>query len=281
MFKPLYSMFFSLIILAGCGRIDQTATDNSTINVTPPAAVNCPSSTYLKTNGYGDCYDTDVLFPGRTGDLVVDSTKVWSVYMRSNTSDTDVFYDIYLRGYDFYGNAPGNVLKQEQTDGYTATEFWGIDDEGTKITTSEENDYTYTGEQFSDGCFKVTNGGKTLKLCHESLENLDANESNTTGLYFGSNAKFGNRTNYNFVVEGTWTIGGYGANNAATRTVVFASGGTTDTPGAWGVSADGKVIEFDGTRYQVYQYLSNSGCIAVLELSGGLSTGTQWKLCKQ
>jgi len=293
MIKISFVFVATLILAAGCGKINETTTttDNNTINYTPPAALNCPNTIYLKTNGYGDCYDTNVLFPGATGAYVTESGKVWSIYMRSNTNDTNIFYDIYLRGYKFYGVEPGNVFKQEQTDGYAVTEFWGINDAGTIITTSGEGEYTYANEKWSDGCFKVTNNGKTLKMCHESLENIDANVSSLPDLYFGSNVKFGNRIGYddvyNKVVVGTWSFAGYGANTTPEVFILFNEDGNSfESPsgnpmGDWGVSADGKIIGFNGARYLAYQYLNSSSCIVALELSGGLSTGKQWKLCKQ
>ena len=285
MIKSALFMVLLLIIAAGCGKIEQTS-DSTTSTNNPPNALNCQNDT--PTNNYG-CYDTNVRFPGSTGDLLVEDGKVWSVYKQSNTNRTKVFYDVYLRGYDFsvYTDYVNNYIaaadKQEQTDGYNIAESWGINDAGTEITLSEDGAYTYGNQNFSDGCFEVSNNGETLKLCRESLENRDANESNTTGLYFGPTVRFGNRTNYDFVVtEGTgeWSISDFYGSNVTK--VKLADNGTTDSGGEWGVSADGKIMEIKGVRYLVFQYLDvpETNCIFTYELSGGTSTSDKWKLCK-
>jgi len=273
MVKTVISVLAFFALLAGCGRIDETQ-DNNTVVENLTDAYNCLSDT--PTNSYG-CYDSDVRFPGATGDKLTDG--VWSVYEQSNTNRTDgiTFYDRYQRGFIFSGD--GSAYKQERTDGYSTYRTWGVNDAGTAVSVSDEGKFTYAAS-FSgqDGCFQISNDGATLKLCHESFVN--SSQENSTG-YYGSTVRFGNLTNYNFTAVGTWTVEGYGENDAVQASVTLDANGTTSNGGEWGVSADGKVMGIDGTRYLVYQYLERGDCIAVFELSGGFITPTQWKLCRQ
>lgn len=264
-----------VLLLAGCGKIDDNIQDqdNNTIVENKPSAYNCLSDT--PTNSYG-CYDTDVLFNGEK------VTKgVWSVYTQSNTNriDGQDFYDRYQYGFDFSGD--GSAYKQEQTNGYIFYKIWGVNDTGKEITVSEDGAYAYQETFSGQNCFKVTNNGDTLKLCHESF--VDQSFENAAG-YYGPDVRFGNLKNYNFAADGNWTISGYGDNNsAAAVAVTLDANGSTSNGGEWGVSADGKVMEIDGVRYLVYQYLEPQAhqCIAVFELYGNTISSMQWKLCKQ
>lgn len=261
-------------VVIGCGPVEQTS-DNSTVVEQTNPAYNCRNDT--PTNAYG-CYSSSVVFHNET---IVEG--LWSVYTQSNTNRTDnqVFYDRYLYGFDFA--ADGSAGKQQQTDGYTNYRQWGVDDGGTAITASDDGTYTYQATFTSDQkCFEVSNNGDTLKFCHESYENSGASLS-ATGLYYGSSVRFGNRTDYNFLVPGTWTISGYGDNSASAETVRLDDNGTVESGGEWGVSGDGKLMEIDGVRYLVYQYLEpkSAQCIAVFELAGGVSTSVKWTLCKE
>ena len=263
-------------MLAGCGRIEEDTTgDNVTYEEQTNPAYNCYSNTPI--NGYGDCYDSGVLFHGETVD-----EGAWSVYTQSdeNRDDGTVFYDRYQYGFQFYGD--GSAGKQQKTDGYTDYREWGINDEGSVLTLSDEGTYSYQAVFTNDsGCFEVSNSGKTIKMCHESF--VDQSFGDETRGFYGANVAFGNRAGYNFIAEGSWTIGGYDTNTASPVTVNLDANGSTDSGGEWGVSKDGKVINIDGTRYLVYQYLdgSKSNCIAVFELSGLVTSSTKWELCKQ
>jgi hypothetical protein len=274
MFKIMFFILWALIILAGC-RIDEQTQDNVTHDEPTLPAYNCTNDT--PTNDYG-CYSNDVLFHN---EVVVDG--IWSIYTQSNTNRTDgvIFYDRYQYGYEFEGNY-GTAGKQEKTDGYTLDREWGVNDAGDEIAVgshsgSDEGSYTDTKEVFSDDCLKVINNSVTLKMCHEDF--VDTSYANSTG-YYGENVRFGNRTDYNFIAVGSWTISGYDATPAVP--VTLDANGITGSGGEWGVSADGKVIGIDGVRYLVYQYLDvpEDNCIAVFELSDGVTTSVKWKLCK-
>jgi len=262
----------SLLLLSGCGKIDTSTTqDNNTIEEPTTPAYNCKNTT--PTNSYG-CYDSTVLFHGET---VTDG--IWSIYTQSNTNRTDgvTFYDRYQYGFDFSGD--GSASKQQKTDGYVYYREWGINDGGTALTLSEDGTYTYVAVFSGQNCFQVTNGGSTLKMCHESF--VDQSQSNAAG-YYGTGVAFGNRADYDFTAVGSWSIAGYGDNTVPAATVVLDANGTTSNAQEWGVSADGKVMEIDGVRYLVYQYLDtpDNNCIATFELAGGVITPTTWKLCK-
>jgi hypothetical protein len=279
MFKIMIFILWALVILAGCGRVDEEQTqDNATYDDPTFPVVNCTADT--PTNDYG-CYSNKVTFHN---EVVVDG--IWNIYTQSNENRTDgvVFYDRYQYGYEFEGN-DGTAGKQEKTDGYTLYREWGVNDSGDRIfvgshSSNDEGEYTYNGEIFSDGCLVVTNSGETLKMCHESF--VDTTYANSTG-YYGLNVRFGNRTGYDFTAAGTWSILGYGDNTDTKPDEVLYTNGSTGSEGVWGVSKDGKVIGINGVRYLVYQYLDGSedNCIAVFELSGGEVTSIKWKLCKQ
>lgn len=276
MLKVWISALLFAGMLAGCGRIDEDATgDGVTYEEQTNPAYNCYSNTPV--NGYGECYDSGVLFHGETVD-----EGVWSIYTQSdeNRDDGTIFYDRYQYGFVFNGD--GSADKQQKTDGYTEYREWGIDDAGSVLTLSDEGAYTYQAVFSNDsGCLQVSNSGKTIKMCHESF--VDQSFGDDSRGYYGANVTFGNRKSYDFVAEGNWTISGYDTNTAATITVELDVNGSTDTGGEWGVSKDGKVIGIDGTRYLVYQYLdgSKSNCIAVFELSGQVTSSTKWELCKE
>jgi hypothetical protein len=265
-----------LVGVVGCGKIDQPSSDSSVVVEPTVPAYNCKYDT--PTNSYG-CYSSSVVFHNET---VVKG--LWSVYTQSNSNRTDgvVFYDRYLYGFDFFED--GSAGKQLQTDGYTYYREWGVNDEGSSITVSTDGTYAYKATFSSDQqCFEVANGGDTLKFCHESYENSGANLS-PTGLYYGAAVRFGNRTDYNFLVPGNWSISGYGDNNAPEVALQLDENGTVASGGEWGVSGDGKLMEIDGVRYLVYQYLEplSDQCIAVFELYGGGAVASdKWKLCKK
>jgi len=277
MIRTVLIFIAMLLLIAGCGKSTQTTTDASTVISTPPPAYNCYSDTPV--NGYGDCYGGSVYFV--KAPYVTDG--IWSVYTQSNTNRTDgtVFYDRYQYGFDFFSD--GSAGKQQQTDGYNLFREWGINDAGTSLTLSVEGTYTYSSTFYNDPqCFQVANNGQQLRLCHESFVVQDFN--NSAG-YYGPDVTFGNRTNYNFLVAGTWSFAGYGDNTTPSVDILFnPDGNSFESPsgnalGEWGVSLDGKVIGFDNKRYLVYQYIEPQ-CIAVFELSSDVATSTKWKLCK-
>lgn len=263
----------ALVAISGCGRVEE-GSDSNTVDEPTVPAYNCQATS--PTNSYGDCYGESVsIF---NGEKVVEG--IWSLYSQSNTNRTDgtVFYDRYQYGYELADDGSGG--KQNKSDGYTLYREWGVDDEGTALTLSSDGSFTYQSSFVGQDCYAVSNNGDTLKMCHESY--VDLSQSNNAG-YFGSGVKFGNLNNYNFDVVGSWSIAGYGDNSAGSTTVTLDVNGTTSNAGEWGVSADGKVMEIDGTRYLAYQYLEplSSKCIAVFELSGGIVTSLKWQLCKQ
>ena len=273
MFRTVILALPVVAILAGCG-ITETSEDANTYVETLTDALNCDNDT-ASTNDYG-CYDSGVLFPGASGEKV--TKNVWSVYTRSDQTLDTVFYDRYLRGYEF--GTDGYAYKQEAGEGYNAFGDWGIDDAGTSISVYNDGSYTYaatfTGQ---DGCYEVSSSAGTVKFCHEAY--VDQSLQNSTG-YYGADLRFGNLINYDYKVVGTWTIAGYGSNDTAQTSVTLNADGTTSNGGEWGLGADGKAIGIDGTRYFVYQYLKKGDCIVTLEvLSSGLASSTQWKLCKQ
>ena len=273
-------------LLSGCGQVDDSQTqDNDTIDVPTTPANNCPAGSYSE-NEFG-CYGDTVLFPNATGETVAEG--VWSIYSQSNTDRIDnvVFYDRYQYGYRLF--ADGFGFQQNKSDNYNSYWEWGVASSGNPLTVGNYDGLTHqysASEEFQGqpNCYKVTDDGKTLKFCHETLQNESATMG-STGLYYGATVKFGNLLNYNFTVVGTWTISGYDANTAPATTVYFSENGTisTGSGGEWGVSADGKVIEIAGVRYLVFQYLDDAdvNCIATLELAGGTATSTLWKMCKQ
>ena len=264
-----------LAVLAGCRTIDQTS-DNNTIVEPTPTTFNCKYDT--ATNSYG-CYSSSVVFHNET---VVDG--LWSVYAQSNTNRTDnqVFYDRYLNGYDFYSDGSGG--KQQQTDGYNVARDWGVNDSGSELTVSNDGTFTYSATFLSDTkCFEVTNNGDKLKLCHETYQNSGATASADAGYYYGTDVKFGNRTDYNYLVPGTWSLSGYGDNTASEALMTLDANGTIQGGGMWAVSGDGKLMDINGTRYLVYQYLEPTAaqCIAVFEMAYGTASSTKWTLCKE
>ncbi|WP_416768721.1 hypothetical protein ACM66T_01935 [Sulfurimonas sp. ST-25] len=278
------AVFF--VLLSGCGPVEDVQTqDNNTIDLPTTPANNCPAGSYSE-NAFG-CYGDSVLFPSATGETVAED--VWSIYSQSNTDRTDgiVFYDRYQYGYSF--QADGFGFQQNRSDGYSSYWEWGVAATGNPLSVGNydgvTHQYTSTGQgyQGQPNCYEVTDNGQTLKLCHETLQNQDANVS-TSGYYYGPTVKFGNLLNYNFVVVGTWTISGYSGNTAPSETLYFSENGTISigSGGEWGVSADGKIMEIAGVRYLVFQYLegTDANCIATIELSGGTATSTLWKMCK-
>lgn len=266
-----YMMILLLLMMAGCGRIEEVE-DGVTIDQNVPPAANCVN---LNENSYG-CYGSDKVFFGKR---IVEG--IWSVYTQSNLQNigNETFYDRYQHGYDF--REDGSAFQRQQSETYIYFREWGVDDAGTNLALSDGNTYVY-GSVFANdsNCLQVQQNGETVKLCQEFFVN-QSNE-NSAG-YFGSDVKFGNLTNYNFVATGVWTIGPYDdSNTGGETTVTLNEDGSTSGEGEWGVSADGKVMSIDGTGYLVYQYLkgSQSNCIAVFELSGGIITTTTWKLCR-
>lgn len=261
----------AIVILGGCGRV-KDASDDNTVEEPTVAAYNCKS--YSPTNGYGDCYGSDVLFHSKKV-----TEGIWSLYSQSNTNRTDgtTFYDRYQYGFEFATD--GSAGKQNKTDGYTLYREWGINDEGSVVTLSNEGSYTYEASFSGQDCFVVGNNSEKLKMCHESY--VDRTQSNAAG-YYGSGVQFGNLNEYNFYAVGTWSISGYGENGAGITSVTLDANGSTSGGGEWGVSADGKVMEIDGVRYLAYQYLEpfSNRCIAVFAMVGGITTSVKWQLCK-
>lgn len=273
MVKTIAGTSLILLLLAGCGRVEEVQ-DGSTIDQPSTPAANCIG---LSENAYG-CYGSDTVFHGTK---VVEGT--WSVYTQSNVENVgnDIFYDRYQRGYDF--REDGSAFMREQTGDYNYFREWGANDEGTKLTLSDGKSYTYKAVFANDSnCFEVTREDKsTVKLCNESSVEYDG--ENVAG-YYGSKVTFGNLTHYYIDAAGTWKIAPYDSSNGGEEsTVTLDTNGTTSGGGMWGVSLDGKVMSIDGISYLVYQYLSPSSdqCIAVFELSGGAITSTTWKFCKQ
>ncbi len=263
-----------MIMLAGCGKIEDEVQDGTTIDQPTPPAANCIG---LSENAYG-CYGSDSVFHAVR---VVDG--IWSVYTQSNKENigNQIFYDRYQKSFDF--RKDGSAFMREQTKDYIYFREWGVNDEGTVITLSDGQSYTYRAVFANDeNCFEAKSAEDTaVKLCHEAF--VDSNGTNDAG-YYGAGVKFGNLTFYNFEVPGTWKIAPYDSSNpAGETTVTLDANGSTSGGGEWGVSRDGKVITIEGVGYLVYQYLkpSSDRCIAVFELGGGVITSTTWKLCKQ
>lgn len=259
------------LLAAGCGRIEEVE-DGVTIDQDVPPAANCIN---LNENSYG-CYGSDKVFFGKK---IVEG--IWSVYTQSNlqNASNETFYDRYQHGYDFRDD--GSAFKRQQSETYTYFQEWGVDDEGTTLKVSDGNTYVYESVFANDSdCLQVSQNGETVKLCHESF--VDRTNENDAG-YYGDSVTFGNLTNFYISAVGDWSIAPYDdSNTGETVAVTLDSDGTTSGGGQWGVSADGKTMSIDGTSYLVYQYLkeNNRGCIAVFELSGGFTTSTTWKLCK-
>ncbi len=272
MFKTIAATGLMLIVMAGCGRVEEVQ-DSSTIDQPSTPAANCIG---LSENTYG-CYGSDMVFHGLK---IVEG--VWSVYTQSNVENigNNIFYDRYQRGYEFRDN--GSVIIREQGD--SSVREWGVNDDGTLLKLSNGKNYTYKAVFSNDSdCLEVTREDKsTVKLCHEAF--VDYAGENEAG-YYGANVTFGNLTHYYIDAAGTWKIAPYDSSNSGDEsTVTLDANGTTSNGGEWGVSLDGKVMTVDGVSYLTYQFLSPSSdqCIAVFELRayGGI-TSTTWKLCKQ
>lgn len=275
MYKTLVTMTAAaaLLLLSGCGKIDEVQ-DGSTIDQPTPPAANCIG---LSENAYG-CYGSDSVFHATK---IIDG--VWSAYTQSNKQNVgnQLFYDRYRNGFEF--RKDGSAFMREQTKDYIYFREWGVNDDGTVINLSDGESFTYKAVFANDeNCFEVTDAdSNTIKLCHESY--VDSDTENGSG-FFGSKVKFGNLTFYNIDAAGTWKIAPYDSSNTGKeKTVTLDANGTTSSGGEWGVSRDGKVMTIDGVGYLVYQYLkpSSDQCIAVFELGGGVITSTTWKLCKQ
>lgn len=263
--------FVVLLVMAGCGRIEEVE-DGVTIDQNVPPAANCIN---LQENSFG-CYGSDKVFFGKK--LV---EGFWSVYTQSNLQNigNETFYDRYQHGYDF--REDGSAFKRQQSETYTYFHEWGVNDGGTELKLSDGNAYVYESVFANDSnCLQGKQNGETVKLCQEFY--VDRSQENAAG-YFGDDVRFGNLTNFNFAAVGEWKFTPYNDENSGQEwSVTLGSDGNTSTGGIWGVSADGKVMNVDGKSYLVYQYLkSPQYCIAVFELSGGFITSTTWRLCKQ
>ncbi|HHH72836.1 MAG TPA: hypothetical protein ENL04_03325, partial [Sulfuricurvum sp.] len=161
MFKTIAATGLMLIVMAGCGRVEEVQ-DSSTIDQPSTPAANCIG---LSENIYG-CYGSDMVFHGTK---IIDG--VWSVYTQSNVENVgnQLFYDRYQRGFDF--REDGSAFMRDKTDGYNYFREWGVNDDGTLLKLSDGKSYTYIAVFSNDSsCIELTSSDKsTVKLCHESF----------------------------------------------------------------------------------------------------------------
>ncbi len=259
----IMSLALTLLLFSGCEPIEEES-DTTVDTAYKPNAVNTCNLSEETTLG---CFGFGLEF----GDNEKLDEGYWSLYAKRDKNLQ--YYDTYLFSYQFSGNGYTRTLNKPQ-EYYVVS--WGIDRDGTKITTDLEGTITYTGIFGSDtSCYKVKHsafGSEELKMCHDSKV---GKTENTLG-YYGNDIKFGNYTYGNYAVVGTWEVRDYGDSGTVTAYTLDANG-TVEGGGNWGVSEDGKVLHVKEASYLVNQYLDNN-CLVCFNTKGSRTTPLQ--LCK-
>jgi hypothetical protein len=282
----LTNRIVAVMLLAGCGKVEEVNEDVDE-GYTPPPAANCRLDPE-NVNDYG-CYGNDKTY----GNLLV-TEGVWSLYKKSKVDssiDPFTYFDLITVVYRFFPNsadgAGGFGSRKDLWTNQDAILQWGVNADGTELRTSEGHSFVITGRFVNDNrCFNVKDGSDEteLKLCNEDL--INEGKTAIVAGYYGADVKLGNYTHGNIVVPGTWKLTDNDGSGDAETEVVFDANGTVGGTAVWGVSGDGKQLSIlDGGRkrsYGVYRYLPNGGdCLVVLEFDNSLPTGQIWKMCKQ
>ncbi len=261
--KYTISLALILLLFSACEPIEEES-DITVDTAYTPNAVNTCNLSEETTLG---CFGSGLEF----GDNEKLDEGYWSLYAKRDTNL--VYYNTYLFSYQFSGNGYAQTLNKPQN--YYVLS-WGIDRDGSKITTDLEGTITYVGIFDSDpSCYKVklsTFGNEELKMCHDKrVDGL----KNSLG-YYAKEITFGNYTYGDYSVVGTWKVTNYD-DGSTVATHMLDANGSAKEGGIWGVSEDGKVLHVNEASYLVNQYLDNN-CLICFNTNG--SRTTPLKLCK-
>jgi hypothetical protein len=250
-----------LLVITGCGKIEEESASGTIEYENENYAPNQTNTCYDDYANSAGCFGSKQYF----GDEEI-TNGIWSVYTKSNNYLE--YYDKYQISYQFMSDGSIKQRSGSRFYYYNYTDVWGVNDDGSALNLHPTTSYTISASR-TGGCYTVTSGENTYRMCNEPL--ISDAAQNSAG-YYGADVSFGNNDVYgNYTASGSWRIDD--------RSVTLDANGSTSTGGEWGLSQDAKMISIDGISYLINTYPDNN-CIETYEMSGDYPTEPR-TLCKE